>query len=74
MMHGHEKSDQRRDLIVLAIRPPVFDRGIATLDIARLAQTLAERSHHPRIRGGRCTVEEPNYRHRRLLRLCCREA
>jgi hypothetical protein len=73
--HGHLTTNQigrqRRHSIVLAFRPAVFDRGISTLDIAGFAQTLSERSHHARIRGGRCTVEKPNHRHSRLLRRRC---
>jgi hypothetical protein len=49
--------------------PAVFDRHVLAFDVARFAQALAEcGSPETRARLGRAAAEEPNHRHRRLLR------
>src|SRR5262245_27623667 len=55
---------------MLALRPAIFDRNVVTLNIAGLAQTLAERAQTvcPQIR--RQNAEKSDHRHRRLLRAC----
>src|SRR5262245_28572547 len=54
----------------MALRPAVFDRHILSLDVAGFAQSLAERVHKRcRKRAGRRGVEDPDHRHRLLLRL-----
>src|SRR5262245_48483148 len=52
----------------MALRPTVFDRHVPPLDIASVAQAMAERGGELRVRAGRPTIEEPDHRHRRLLR------
>src|SRR5262249_43630384 len=47
---------------------PKFDRNVFALDIAGLAQTLAERAHTICIRNWCPAAEEPDHRHPRLLR------
>ena len=70
--HGHPAADQighqRGQPIALAFRPAEFDRHVAALDEAGLAQALAERRNL--LGGGRrhLAVEIPDHRHCRLLR------
>src|SRR5262249_55530059 len=54
--------------IVLTFRPSVFDRHVLALDVAGFAQALTEGDHGACERPRRRAVEEPNHRHRRLLR------
>ena len=48
--HGHLTADQigrqRRQSIVLALGPAVFDRDVLALDIAGFVQALPERGHN----------------------------
>ena len=48
--HGHLTMNQighhRRQSIILALRPAVFDQHVLTFDIARPLKALTERSHH----------------------------
>ena len=52
--HGHLAADQigrqRRQSIVLTLRPAVFDRHVLALDIAGFVQALAERARRMRDR------------------------
>jgi hypothetical protein len=59
---------QRRQSIELILGPAVFDRYVLALDIADLFQTLSKRAQAIRLRVGRYGVEQPDHRHRRLLR------
>ena len=59
---------QRRQPIDLILGPAVFDRHVLALDIAGLLQALAKSAQTVRGRVRRCGVEEPDHRHRRLLR------
>jgi hypothetical protein len=59
---------QRWQPIVLTLGPAVFDRYVLALDEARLLQALAECPQLVRVRLRRSGVEEPDHRHRRLLR------
>ena len=61
---------QRRQAIILTLRPAVFDADIAVFDIAGVVQALAERRQIVRSRPGRIAVEEPDHRQRR----CCARA
>src|SRR5438034_10557265 len=62
---------QRRQPIVSALRPAVLDRNVLTLDEAGFLQSLAECAQAPFHDGfRRCGAEEPDHRHRRLLRPC----
>jgi hypothetical protein len=65
----HQITCHRRETIELTIGPVVFNGHVPCLDIARLAQTLSERRDQMRIGGDRSAAEEPNYGHRRLLRV-----
>ena len=71
--HGRLTADQifrqRRQPIETTLRPPEFDRHVATLDVAGFGQPLAELSYEACILCGRTHVEEPDHRHRRLLRV-----
>src|SRR5262249_55368751 len=53
------------------LSPAIFDRHVLALDIAGVLEALAECAHTVRKRVRRCTAEEPNHRHRRLLSPCC---
>src|SRR5262249_36363031 len=59
---------QRRQSVVLTVRPAVFYRYILALDVADFAQALPEREQTVCERDSRSTAEEPDHRHRRLLR------
>src|SRR6266478_3918410 len=70
--HGNPPADQfgrqRRQPIHLILGPAVFDRPGLALDIAALLQGLAKCAQIVRVRVRRCGAEEPDHRHRRLLR------
>src|SRR5262249_8840324 len=53
---------------VLALGPAVFDRDILALDIVGFLQALAKCTQSVHIHISRCTLEEADHRHRRLLR------
>ena len=55
---------------VLAVgRPAVFDRHGLAFDEANFPQPLVKRSRYGGVYAGRLAVEEPNHRHRWLLRM-----
>src|SRR5262249_6765529 len=72
--HGHLTVNQfgrkHRQSIILAFRPAIFDLDVLAFDISCLFQSLAERTQADRVSGQvrRCAAEEPDHRHRRLLR------
>ena len=58
-----------RQPIGLIVGPAVFDRHVLALNVAGLLQALAEPTQTLRVPAvRRCGVEEPDHRHRRLLR------
>jgi len=57
---------QRRQAIVMTLRPAVFEPHILTFDIAGRFQALMNRGHIARVRRGRRRAEKTDYRH--LLR------
>src|SRR5262249_31808815 len=59
---------QRRQSIDLIVSPAVFDCYVLTLDIAGILQALPKSAQTLGRPVRRCGVEEPNNRHRRLLR------
>jgi hypothetical protein len=73
--HGDAAPNQfgrkHRQLLQLIIGPPVFDRNVLALDVAGVSEALAKCAHWFRISLGRLRVEEPDHRHRRLLRARC---
>src|SRR2546429_420600 len=56
------------ELFVLTLGPAECDVRILPLAVAGLGQTLAERSHSRCRLVGRPAADEPDHRHRRLLR------
>ena len=70
--HGHltanQISRQCRQSIVLAVRPAVLYRHVSVLEIAGVLQALAEPTHNIVGSIRRSGAEEPDDRHRRLLR------
>jgi hypothetical protein len=48
--------------------PTIFDRNVLAVDKAGLPEALTERDAENRELIRPCVVEEPNHRHRRLLR------
>ena len=52
----------------VASRPPVFDRDILALDVAGLAQAIAEHRREISVNIRVARMEKSNYGHRRLLR------
>jgi hypothetical protein len=59
---------QRRQLIIVALGPAVFDRYVLFFEVAGLAQSSAERGQIRGRRTGRPALEVADYRHRLLLR------
>jgi hypothetical protein len=55
----------------IVLGPAIFDRNVLALNITGFLQALTERGHLGRKAVGRCDVEEPDHRHRRLLRKRC---
>ena len=70
--HGHLTMNQisrhRRQPIILALRPAVFDRHVLAFDVTGFAQPFEKGGQLSRITLGRSDVDKPNHRHRRLLR------
>src|SRR5262249_18522485 len=64
----HYDNGQPRQPVVLAVRPPVFRRYVLALDVADFAQALPEREQTVCEMESRSTAEDPDHRHRRLLR------
>ena len=63
----------------LVLRPAILDRHILALDVAGFTKALAEYGQIPPCTIDRPDAEEPDHRHRRLLRACrerpsCRRA
>src|SRR4029077_8865507 len=56
---------------ILSPGPAILDRHVAALDITSFVEALAERGHHGCVPLRRPTIEEPDHRHRRLLRARC---
>src|ERR1700730_2529726 len=50
--------------------PAVFDRHVVILNVARFAKALSKREQKAFISLRRCAIEEPDHRHRWLLRKC----
>jgi hypothetical protein len=59
---------QRRQSVDLIFSPAVCNRHVVAFDIAGLFETLAKCAQQVRDRVRRLVVEEPDHRHRRLLR------
>ena len=59
---------QRRQAFDLVLGPAIFDRDVLSLDIACVLEALAECAQMFGVALRRLAVEEPNHRHRRLLR------
>src|SRR5262249_14459345 len=56
--------------IIVTLCPAILDRNVLAFDVAGFLQTLAKGGHVTRVSLWRCAVEEPDHRHRRLLRAC----
>src|SRR5262249_5162015 len=65
---ANEVSRQRRQPIIMALCPPELDRNVLAFDIAGLRKAATETGHEWFVLLGRCRIEEPDHRHRRLLR------
>src|SRR5262249_50283952 len=61
---------QRRQSIVLALRPAIFDGQVSALDIAGFTQPIAEHAQTVAKRIRPFRTEHTNHRHGRLLRAC----
>ena len=59
---------QLRQPGALPVPPAIFDQNIAALDIAGFSEPFAEAGDESRVCFGRARMEQPNHRHRRLLR------
>jgi hypothetical protein len=57
-------------LLIVALRPAVFDEHVTAFDIAGFAEAQAEGGNVMRIFPGRRAIEKPDHRHCRLLRAC----
>src|SRR6516165_11125034 len=63
-----EVSHERRQAIVSALQPVVFDHHVLALDVAGFVEGFAERSRIAPRGLGRPNVDEADHRHRLLLR------
>ena len=59
---------ESRQLIVLTFRPTILDRHVLTFGVASVSEAFAEGGRFLRGATSRRAVDEPNYRHSRLLR------
>ena len=63
-----EIGGQRRQPIVVKLRPAVLDGQVLPFDIAGLTQTLSERGQQRSVRVGRSPIEVADHWNRLLLR------
>src|SRR6516165_10143426 len=66
----HQIGGHRGKPIELALCPAIFDRHIAPFGIAVFAQSSPKHTQPGREHIARASIEEPDHRHRRLLRAC----
>ncbi len=70
--HGNTPANQigrkLRQSIELTVSPAKFERNVLAFDISGLLKTLAKSAQILREGFERCGVQNPNHRHRRLLR------
>jgi len=70
--HGYLTVDEfeghRRKSVELTFGPAIFNGHVLPFDVAGFLQAAPECSHEPSKGLGRCAVEKPDHRHRRLLR------
>jgi hypothetical protein len=66
----HEIGRQPWKPIGLIVSPAKVDGNVLALDESGLLQPLSKRGDKLRRAGSRCTAEEPDHRHRRLLPAC----
>jgi hypothetical protein len=67
-MAADQISREPRQSIILILRPAIFDRHILVRDVSGFLEAKAEGRQGGRIKGG--AAEEPDHRHRWLLRPC----
>src|SRR5262249_40410751 len=67
---GYQLGRERRQAIVLIIRPAIFDRDVPALGEAGGSKSTAEAIDKGRDAAGRGRAENPDRRHGRLLRAC----
>src|SRR5262249_41813295 len=67
-LSAHQFTGQRRQPIILTVRPAVFDCDVLALDMARLLQPLSKRAQTLPVVLERCGAEEADHRECRLLR------
>src|SRR5262249_20435376 len=65
---AREISGEVRQSIVLILRPVVLNRHVLAFEIATLANAMPERGHKVGSAAGRRGAENPDHRHRLLLR------
>src|SRR5262249_187254 len=65
---SNQIGSQARQLVIVSIGPPVFNRYVTAFIITASAETLMECRHKVFRCAGRCLIEVANHRHRRLLR------
>jgi hypothetical protein len=62
---GNQVGAQRRQPVIVALHPAIFDRRVVPLDIAGVAEALSETSQIGRLhRGGRRCAEKTDHRRR----------
>src|SRR5262249_12270120 len=69
-LSAHQFTGQRRQLIILTVRPAIFDCYVLALDMTRLLQGLSKRAQTLHVVLKRCGSEEADHRECRLLRAC----
>jgi hypothetical protein len=64
----HQFGRKHRQSIVVILCPTIVDLDVLALDVTCVLQPLPEPAQTIRVQIRRCVAEEPNHRHRRLLR------
>jgi hypothetical protein len=59
---------QRRQLVIVIVRPAIFNRDVPAFDESGFGQAIAERGDKVRGTGCRRAPEKTDHRHRWLLR------
>ena len=59
---------QCRQSVILALRPAVFDRHVAAIDVTGFTEPFEKSRQGPRVSPGKSGIEKTNHRHCAVLR------
>jgi hypothetical protein len=65
---AHQIGHHHRQAVVSIIRPAVFDQNILAIDVASFGKTFVKSCQLSAVILGETSVDEPDHRHRRVLR------